>query len=739
MATGGDDQPPSGYEGRDWSTEHEPDLTQRECQRQTEWIAVGDGVYYQMQHRQGDSDLEDAASVEDHAESLPPEAESVVDNVRREKLVTQLAVHSASDDLPIGAWQAGDATQPSVCTPYDPKVAQQPTTLGRHVTNGAQRGAKAAVQYPSGHLINDFDYAKDALCQRSGFFLSSYNCNENTMQPGQQCTVYSSDAYRVNPGITNNPAAASSLGGHRVGGLQSEYQQAQHVTADSREDASAMHLYQRQKMIKLEQEISRLYEELKRMQAGNAQSAGHPQTAIESSLSVAYAASISNHGTDFPHSGPINDRGQTFQANRDDERPRMHWDKNLAMPRDELTRHRSVNSRRPEHDDRVERRSAVSSRPLDEGSKKQKCHSSLQRHNDGKAGNVSSDQSGRCDSSSSSSSDGSDSNRDDSEDNRGRTRRRNGGRRRRGRRNGTHGHRNQSNKVPWLKPEKFTGHGSFETFLVQFENCAKYSGWSAEDKAAHLRWALTGTAAQLLWDAEDLSYAELLEKLKRRFSGKGMEEKYQTELRCRRRGRGESLRELAQDIRRLMALAYPGEKSRMSENIARDSFLTALNDPELELKIREREVVGLDEALKVAQRLEVFKSAVGMSVTGRQRVNRQVVDDVSDEVSCVDLETRVKKLEKEKAGVNKQVAASPVAIDSQQPNEIFASGVQSKDATNKRQRNLRSNGGNDDQLHLEMSKIIDKLQMNCQAADEEKMRLNAENAALNKSCPSFVI
>ena len=136
MATEGDDQPRPGYEGRDWSTErkHEPDMTQRECQSRTEWMAVGDGVHYRMQHHQGDSDLEDAASVEDHAESLPPEAESVVDDVRREKLVTQLAVHSTSDDLPTRAWQAGGATQPSVCTPYDPKVAQQPTTLGRHVT-----------------------------------------------------------------------------------------------------------------------------------------------------------------------------------------------------------------------------------------------------------------------------------------------------------------------------------------------------------------------------------------------------------------------------------------------------------------------------------------------------------------------------------------------------------------------------------------------------------------------------
>jgi len=39
MDTGRDDQPRLGYEGRDWSTEreHEPDLTQRECQSQTEW------------------------------------------------------------------------------------------------------------------------------------------------------------------------------------------------------------------------------------------------------------------------------------------------------------------------------------------------------------------------------------------------------------------------------------------------------------------------------------------------------------------------------------------------------------------------------------------------------------------------------------------------------------------------------------------------------------------------------
>jgi len=74
-----------------------------------------------------------------------------------------------------------------------------------------------------------------------------------------------------------------------------------------------------------------------------------------------------------------------------------------------------------------------------------------------------------------------------------------------------------SNGSDWMKPEKFNGHGSFESFLVQFNNCASYNKWTEPNKLAHLRWALTGSATQLLWGSENLSYDELLEKLKSRF------------------------------------------------------------------------------------------------------------------------------------------------------------------------------------------------------------------------------
>ena len=62
-----------------------------------------------------------------------------------------------------------------------------------------------------------------------------------------------------------------------------------------------------------------------------------------------------------------------------------------------------------------------------------------------------------------------------------------------------------------------------------------------------------------------------------------------------------------------MAMAYPGEKSSLSEHIARDSFLTALDDVELELKVREREPKDLDEAVGISQRIEVFRNTVESS------------------------------------------------------------------------------------------------------------------------------
>ena len=56
-----------------------------------------------------------------------------------------------------------------------------------------------------------------------------------------------------------------------------------------------------------------------------------------------------------------------------------------------------------------------------------------------------------------------------------------------------------------------------------------------------------------------------------------------------------------------MAWAYPKDDSPLNSRIARDYLLTALGDPELEIKVREREPLDLQAAYRTAIRLETLE------------------------------------------------------------------------------------------------------------------------------------
>jgi hypothetical protein len=259
-----------------------------------------------------------------------------------------------------------------------------------------------------------------------------------------------------------------------------------------------------------------------------------------------------------------------------------------------------------------------------------------------------------------------------------------------------------------------------------FENCAKYNGWKDGDKVAHLRWSLTGIAAQLLWDTSDLKYKELVEKLKGRFGGKGMEEKFQNELRYRRRGKGEGLRELAQDVRRLMALAYPGERSSLAEHIARDSFLSALDDSELELRIREHDPVDLDAAVKMALRFEVFRGVMEASSSGRHRVTRHVVRDSPESDPSEKIETRVLDLERQLNELKRQPQTRS-DDDSQPASKGDADRVQ---ISGKRNRNVQKSSKGQDGDRAEGVQVDSSGPL--QKKDEQIAQLMAEMDVLNR-------
>ena len=73
-----------------------------------------------------------------------------------------------------------------------------------------------------------------------------------------------------------------------------------------------------------------------------------------------------------------------------------------------------------------------------------------------------------------------------------------------------------------IKVQKFDGTSSWESWWAHFQNCASYNRWTERDQLAFVKGALTGNAAQVLWDtdrAATSSLKKLVAILKSRYSG----------------------------------------------------------------------------------------------------------------------------------------------------------------------------------------------------------------------------
>ena len=176
-----------------------------------------------------------------------------------------------------------------------------------------------------------------------------------------------------------------------------------------------------------------------------------------------------------------------------------------------------------------------------------------------------------------------------------------------------------------MKLEKFDGSVRIESFLAKFEICSRHNQWKEADRMDNLQCALTGEAAQILWDmgAEGVKTSKnLIRQLQARYGSANQTALYRTQLKFRRRQKGETLAELVNDVRRLIVLAYPGPSSSMKEALACEAFLEALNDKELAMKIREKEPPTLEEAYQFAMRLEAYAGGPGVAQKKDRKVHQ---------------------------------------------------------------------------------------------------------------------
>lgn len=180
--------------------------------------------------------------------------------------------------------------------------------------------------------------------------------------------------------------------------------------------------------------------------------------------------------------------------------------------------------------------------------------------------------------------------------------------------------------VGFTKPANFDGKTSWTDYKIHFETVAMLNKWTNLTKTMKLIACLQDVALATLGDidTENLpSYDDLINTLTKRFAPKNQTELYKTQIDSRIRKKGESLTDLAQDIKRLVRLAYPQAHQDIRESLACRSFRDALNDSDLEWALIQGNTDTIDESLNLALKYEAFH------LSTKKPTLRQVSEDDS--------------------------------------------------------------------------------------------------------------
>ena len=164
----------------------------------------------------------------------------------------------------------------------------------------------------------------------------------------------------------------------------------------------------------------------------------------------------------------------------------------------------------------------------------------------------------------------------------------------------------------YQRPPPYDGRSPWDAYRTQFQMLSTVNGWSTEEKAAYLavslKWAavnvLNGIPADQLYD-----YDTLLAALEARFGNGHQAELNRMKLKNRVRKREEGLTELAEDVEKLIRLAYPDADPAMMEVLGIDHFIDALHEEELRLKVRQSRPKTMRGAVQTALELESFHLA----------------------------------------------------------------------------------------------------------------------------------
>ena len=161
---------------------------------------------------------------------------------------------------------------------------------------------------------------------------------------------------------------------------------------------------------------------------------------------------------------------------------------------------------------------------------------------------------------------------------------------------------------PVQEPPKYDGKSSWEAFLVQFETAAKLQMERRTESVVFSNVFSRKRKSNISVNKRS-DYAELVTALTSRFGITHQSDLARAKLKTRVKKREESLPELAESVESLTRKAYPDASTELKDGPARNHFIDALYEEELEdprLKIRQARPQSLLAALETALRAGVI-------------------------------------------------------------------------------------------------------------------------------------
>ena len=160
---------------------------------------------------------------------------------------------------------------------------------------------------------------------------------------------------------------------------------------------------------------------------------------------------------------------------------------------------------------------------------------------------------------------------------------------------------------PAVMPEAFDGKGDWAEYLAYYNQCAAINQWTDAQKAGFLGVRLRDAAQRYYTTipaARRQNWGHVVADMGLRFAPDANVRQYKAQFKARRRRANEPLVTLADDLRRLVARAYPTMADALQQELVRDQFVEALTPASLRVRLQENPPPTIQEAMEMALHLE---------------------------------------------------------------------------------------------------------------------------------------